>query len=480
MSAAPQIVLVGRPNVGKSTLFNRLTATRAALVASIPGLTRDRQYGVAQLGERMYTLVDTGGLVPGTEGEGIAALMVAQVLNALDEADLVLFLIDLRAGISPDDHEIAKLLRRRSRPTLVVANKTDGIDVSERIGDVYELGFGDPVPISASHGRGIVQLGEAIVARIGEPVGEDPDDDDSEDRGIVIGVVGRPNVGKSTLVNRILGEERVIVFDEPGTTRDSIYIPFERQGERFTLVDTAGVRRRGRVEEVIEKFSVIKTLDAMRRADVVILVLDARENLVEQDLRLLGFALEAGRSIILAINKWDGLQPSERDAVRSELDRRLDFAPWLRMAFISALHGSGVGELLESARDLHMSARIRFSANELTTLLERILFAHPPPLVNGRRIKLRFAHTGGDSPPTVVIHGNQTESVPPAYRRYLEHSFREALGLRGSALRIELKSGENPYADKRNELSSRQRKRRERVIEFDREKEKSKRKKKRR
>ena len=231
---------------------------------------------------------------------------------------------------------------------------------------------------------------------------------------------------------------------------------------------------------MIEKFSVIKTLDAMRRADVVILVLDARENLVEQDLRLLGFALEAGRSIILAINKWDGLQPSDRDAVRSELDRRLDFAPWLRMAFISALHGSGVGELLESARDLHMSARIRFSANELTTLLERILFAHPPPLVNGRRIKLRFAHTGGDSPPTVVIHGNQTESVPPAYRRYLEHSFREALGLRGSALRIELKSGENPYADKRNELSSRQRKRRERVIEFDREKEKSKRKKKRR
>ena len=473
MSGAQQIVLVGRPNVGKSTLFNRLTETRSALVASIPGLTRDRQYGVAQLAERLFTVVDTGGLVPGTEGEGIAALMVAQVLNALDEADLVLFLIDLRAGISPDDHEIAKLLRRRSRPTLVVANKTDGVAVSERIGDVYELGFGDPVPISASHGRGIVQLGEAIIARVGAAEVVDPDAE-AEDRGIVIGIVGRPNVGKSTLVNRILGEERVIVFDQPGTTRDSIYIPFEREGERFTLVDTAGVRRRGRVEEVIEKFSVIKALDAMRRSDVVILVLDAREGVVDQDLRLLGFALEAGRSIILAINKWDGMAPSERDAVRSELDRRLDFAPWLRMAFISALHGSGVGELLESARDLHMSARIRFSANELTTLLERILFAHPPPLVNGRRIKLRFAHTGGDSPPTVVIHGNQTDAVPPAYRRYLENSFREALGLRGCALRIDFKASENPYAGKRNELSSRQRKRRERVIKHDRSKDKDK------
>ena len=468
MSTAQQIVLVGRPNVGKSTLFNRLTESRAALVASIPGLTRDRQYGVAQFDERLFTIVDTGGLVPGTEGVGIAALMVAQVLSALDSADLVLFLVDLRAGISPDDHEIARLLRQRSRPTLVVANKTDGVSVDERIGDVYELGFGDPVPISASHGRGIVQLGEQILARVGGVDDAPDDDEDRADRGIVIGIVGRPNVGKSTLVNRILGEERVIVFDEPGTTRDSIYIPFEREGERFTLVDTAGVRRRGRVDEVIEKFSVIKALDAMRRSDVVLLVLDAREGVVEQDLRLLGFALEAGRSLILAINKWDGMSAAERDAVRHELDRRLDFAPWLRMAFISALHGSGVGELLQSARDLHLSARIRFSANELTTLLERILFAHPPPLVNGRRIKLRFAHTGGDSPPTVVIHGNQTESVPPAYRRYLENAFREALGLRGSALRIEFKASANPYAGRRNELSPRQRKRRERVIKHDR------------
>jgi GTP-binding protein len=463
------IALVGRPNVGKSTLFNRLTATRDALVADMPGLTRDRQYGIARIEEHAFSLIDTGGLVGGDFEPSMRALMTGQVRQALDESDLALFLVDLRDGVTPDDHEIAALLRRQGRPVLLVANKADGVRMEERLDELFELGFGEAVPISAAHNRGIGQLGDAILAAL-PPVPVLPDEEgaDPTDRGITVAIVGRPNVGKSTLVNRLLGEDRVIVFDAPGTTRDSIFVPFERDGERFTLIDTAGVRRRGRVDEMIEKFSVAKTLEAMHRADVVVLVLDARESIVEQDLRLLGFAIEAGRSIVLAINKWDGLRSDERDAVRTDLDRRLDFAPWVEQQFISALHGSGVGELIERVRDIHLSARIRFSAGELTTMLERLLEAHSPPLVHGRRIKLRFAHSGGDSPPTVVIHGNQTDAVPPSYKRYLEHGFRAMLGLRGSALRISFRTGENPYANQRNELNARQRKRRERMIAHDR------------
>ena len=465
------VALVGRPNVGKSTLFNRLTSSRDALVANLPGLTRDRQYGIAEVGDFRFTIIDTGGLVGDDMDPSIRQLMTDQVQQALDESDLVLFIVDVRGGVTTGDHEIADMLRRQARSVLLVANKSDGVDVNQRIGDLYGLGFGEPELISASHGRGIVQLGEAIQARLPNPPVSDTDnleDGSAADRGIVVAVLGRPNVGKSTLVNRLLGEDRVIVFDAPGTTRDSIYIPFERNGERYTLIDTAGVRRRGRIEEVIEKFSVLKAMDAMHRANVVVLVLDARESIVEQDLRLLGLAIEAGRSIVLAINKWDGMPGDARESVRSELDRRLDFAPWLEQVFISALHGSGVGELLERVREVHLTARIRFSANELTTMLERIMETHPPPLVNGRRIKLRYAHTGGDLPPTVVIHGNQTDAVPPSYLRYLEHSFRSALGLRGAALRIQLRSGDNPYASQRNVLNERQRKQRARVIAHDR------------
>ena len=470
MTALRHIALVGRPNVGKSTLFNRLTSTRDALVADLPGLTRDRQYGIARIEESTFSLIDTGGLVGGDFEPSMRALMTGQVRQALDESDLALFLVDLRDGVTPDDHEIAALLRRQGRPVLLVANKADGVRLEERLDELYELGFGEAVPISAAHNRGIDMLGDAILAALPALPAVDGGEEETDpaDLGITVAIVGRPNVGKSTLVNRLLGEDRVIVFDAPGTTRDSIFVPFERDGERFTLIDTAGVRRRGRVDEKIEKFSVAKTLEAMHRADVVVLVLDARESIVEQDLRLLGFAIEAGRSIVLAINKWDGLRSDERDAVRTDLDRRLDFAPWVEQQFISALHGSGVGELIERVRDIHLSARIRFSASELTTMLERLLEAHSPPLVHGRRIKLRFAHSGGDSPPTVVLHGNQTDAVPPSYKRYLEHGFRKLLGLRGAALRISFRTGENPFANQRNELNARQRKRRERMIAHDR------------
>lgn len=450
--------IVGLPNVGKSTLFNKLTRRRDALVADEPGLTRDRRYGRARLAGGEYLLVDTGGLY-GDEGE-LSDAMARQAEQALDEADLALFLVDARAGLTASDEEIAQRLRRRGLPTLLVVNKVDGVD-QHGLGEFARLGFAGQVSVSASHGRGMSELEEALADALPGAVAEDAA---PEDEGIRVAVIGRPNVGKSTLVNRLLGEERQLVFDAPGTTRDAIAIPFEKGGRRFILVDTAGVRRKGRVEGVAEKFSVVKTLDAIARAQVVLLVLDAREGVVEQDLHLLGQAAESGAGVLIAFNKWDGLSPDDRTRVRRELDRRLRFAPWIAVAPISALHGSGVGLLLDEVARIHRIGAFDVGTSRLTRILTGLTTAHPPPAVRGRPIKLRFAHKAGEHPPRIVIHGNQTRSLPASYLRYLENGFREALDLEGNPVHIELRTGENPYAGKRNELTPRQEARRKRMI----------------
>jgi len=365
------VALVGRPNVGKSTLFNRLTRTRDALVADLPGLTRDRQYGIARFDDGPCMVIDTGGL--SGDDAGIDEAMARQTLLAVEEADLVLFLVDGRTGVTAGDELIAERLRRMGRDAMLVVNKIDGIGEERAALEFSALGFGDSWPVSASHGRGTSQLIEAVCARL--PAA--PETDAPAGDGIVIGVVGRPNVGKSTLVNRMLGEDRVVVFDEAGTTRDSIYIPYERDGTPYTLVDTAGVRRRGRVSETVEKFSIVKTLEAIDAAGVVVLVVDAREGLVEQDLHLLGTVLDAGRAAVLAVNKWDGMAPDARDAVRRTLERKLAFAPWLRIHFISALHGSGVGELYRSVHEAWDAATRDLSTNRLTRILEEAVRQEP-------------------------------------------------------------------------------------------------------
>ena len=453
------IALVGRPNVGKSTLFNRLTRTRDALVADLPGLTRDRQYGIARFDDGPCMVIDTGGL--SGEEAGIDEAMARQTLAAVEEADLVVLMVDARSGLSAGDVLIAERLRRLGREALLVLNKVDGIGEEAARAEFAELGFREALPLSAAHGRGMRAFEGVLAERLPLEV-EDPDA--ARIRGIAIGVVGRPNVGKSTLVNRLLGEERVVVYDEAGTTRDSIYIPYERDGEPFTLIDTAGVRRRGRIGEAVEKFSVVKTLEAIDRASVVVLVVDAREGLVEQDLHLLGTILEHGRAAVLAVNKWDGLDPDTRARVRRELDRKLDFAPWLRVHFISALHGSGVGGLYGAVREADTAARADLPTPKLTAVLEAAVSEHAPPLRHGRRIKLRYAHQGGSAPPIIVVHGSQTEHLPAAYRRYLENRFRQAFGLVGTPIRVELKSGANPYAGRRNRLTPRQERKRRRLV----------------
>jgi len=458
LPAAPVVALVGRPNVGKSTLFNRLCRGRDALVADVPGLTRDRRYGRARLSGGAYVLVDTGGLY-GDEG-ALSEAMARQAELALDEADLALFLVDARAGLTASDEDIAQRLRRRGLATVLVINKVDGVDV-HTLGDFASLGFAGQVPVSASHGRGMAELEDALAAAL---PGAAEDDTASAEEGIRVAVIGRPNVGKSTLINRLLGEERQLVFDAPGTTRDAIAIPFEKNGRRFVLMDTAGVRRKGRVEGVAEKFSVVKTLDAMARAQVVLLVLDAREGVVEQDLHLLGQAVDSGAGVLIALNKWDGLAADDRERVRRELDRRLRFAPWIAVAPISALHGSGVGLLLDEVVRIYRIGAFDVSTSRLTRILTGLTAAHPPPAVRGRAIKLRFAHKAGDHPPRIVIHGNQTRSLPASYVRYLENGFREALDLEGNPVHIELRTGDNPYAGKRNELTPRQQARRQRMI----------------
>ena len=466
----PVIALVGRPNVGKSTLFNRLTRTRDAIVGDLSGLTRDRQYGEAKWQGRTYIVIDTGG-ISGDE-EGIDAKMAEQSLQAIEEADAVLFLVDARAGLSASDQMIGEHLRKRNKRSFLVVNKVDNLDPDLARAEFSPLGMGEALPIAGAHGRGITQMLEAALGQFPKDAGELEEGEEAEEvaegeeakripgpsekDGIKLAIIGRPNVGKSTLVNRMLGEDRVIVYDQAGTTRDSIYIPFERDDEKYTLIDTAGVRRRGKIFEAVEKFSVVKTLQAIQDSNVVVFVMDAREGVVDHDLNLLGFVLESGRALVIALNKWDGMEPSERDYVKTELQRRLFFVDFADIHFISALHGTGVGHLYKSVQASFQSAITRWPTSRLTQILEDAVREHQPPMVNGRRIKLRYAHLGGANPPLIVIHGNQVDAVPRAYSRYLENTYRRVLKLVGTPIRIEYKGGENPYEDKKNTLTDRQ------------------------
>ena len=470
----PVIALVGRPNVGKSTLFNCLTRSRDALVADQPGLTRDRQYGAGKIGDRPYLVVDTGGL--SGETEGIDGFMARQSQLAIQESDAVLFLVDGRDGLSSADQNIAIQLRQTGKSVFLVVNKTEGMRAEMVAAEFHSLGLGTPFTISAAHRHGVRSLLEQVLTTFppDEPIeGEEAEDDD----GIKVAIIGRPNVGKSTLINRVIGEQRVVVFDMPGTTRDSIKVPFERDGQRYTFIDTAGVRRRTRVKEAIEKFSVIKTLQAVEAANVVIMVLDAHEGISEQDASLLGFVMDEGRALVVAINKWDGLDADKRDEVKRELDLKLPFLDFAKSHFISALHGTNVGHLFDSVKRAYACATRHFSTPELTRLLEAAVLAHQPPLVRGRRIKLRYAHQGGRNPPTIVIHGNQTEQVPNSYKRYLINTFRHELRLEGTPIRVEFRTSENPYAGKKNTLTKRQMMQRQRLVQFVKKQEKKRKKK---
>lgn len=504
----PVVALVGRPNVGKSTLFNRLTRTRDALVADFPGLTRDRKYGQAHLAGHDFIVIDTGG-IDGTE-EGVEEKMAEQSLLAIEEADIVLFLVDARAGLTSADIGIANYLRQRqNKTTVVVANKVDGIDADSHCAEFYQLGLGEIAQIAASQGRGIASLMEQVLTPLAEKMAEDAEkteesavettdvssettefdewDEDfdfsneedtalldeelaqeqtPDNQNIKIAIVGRPNVGKSTLTNRILGEDRVVVYDMPGTTRDSIYIPMERDGQNYTLIDTAGVRKRGKVHLAVEKFSVIKTLQAIQDANVVLLVIDARENISDQDLSLLGFILNAGRSLVIVVNKWDGLDTDVKDRVKSELDRRLDFIDFARVHFISALHGSGVGNLFDSVKEAYECATQKMTTSMLTRILQIAVDEHQPPMISGRRVKLKYAHPGGYNPPIIVIHGNQVDKLPDSYKRYLSNHFRRSLKIIGSPIRLQFQEGNNPFAGKRNKLTPNQLRKRKRLMKF--------------
>ena len=462
MSMIPVVALVGRPNVGKSTLFNRLTRSRDALVADFPGLTRDRKYGEVTHGRNRFIAIDTGGIT-GDE-EGIDSVMAEQSQAAIEEADAVLFLLDAKAGLTPSDYALASKFRSSNKPFYYVVNKVDGVDPNTAMAEFYELGVEHFYPITATQGRGVRQLLDEVVSTF-PPVEEEAAEEDQY-KSTRIAIIGRPNVGKSTLVNRLLGEERVVVFDQPGTTRDSIYIDYERDGEPYTLIDTAGVRRRKNVKEVVEKFSIVKTLKAIDDANVTILVMDAREGVVDQDLHLLGQVVESGRALVLAVNKWDGLEPDHKDRVKFELERRLQFIDYAEVHFISALHGTGVGHLYDSVNKAYHSATDKMSTRQLTTILEGAVFDHAPPMINGRRIKLRYAHAGGQNPPIIVIHGNQTDKVPASYQRYLEKTFRKHLDMVGTPIRIEFRTSENPYEGKKNKLTSRQVNRKKRLMKF--------------
>lgn len=443
----PVIALVGRPNVGKSTLFNRLTHSRDALVADYPGLTRDRKYGEGRLENRRFIVIDTGGI--SGEEEGIDSMMAGQSLLAIQEADIVLFIVDSRAGLNPADEMIAKHLRVHNKQTYVVANKIDGMDPDIALAPFYELGLGEVFPTTATHGRGVRSLMEEILAEIPE----EPEESVDDATGVKIAIVGRPNVGKSTLVNRMLGEERVVVYDEAGTTRDSIYINYTRFDQPYTLIDTAGVRRRKNIDLMVEKFSIVKTMQAIADANVVVLVMDASEGIVEQDLHLMGTVIEAGRALVIALNKWDGLDDSHKYYVKNEIERRLRFVDFATIHFISALHGTGVGNLYKSIEKAYQSATDKFSTNFLTRILQDATREHQPPMINGRRIKLRYAHPGGHNPPIIVIHGNQTDDVPSHYTRYLEKTYRRVLDLHGTPIKIEFRTSDNPYEDRKSALT---------------------------
>lgn len=460
----PVIALVGHPNVGKSTLFNRLTASRDALVADQPGLTRDRQYGIGRRGDFRYLVVDTGGLV-GNE-QGLEELMAGQAWAAVQEADLVLFLVDARDGICAADEAIADRLRRLPTTVRVIVNKAERLDPAQAVADFHGLGLDQPIPVSAAHGQGIDQMLRQLQPLLPQPAdSDDPDSAGHPQDALKVAIVGRPNAGKSTLVNQLLGEERVLAYDQPGTTRDAIRVPFQRHGRDYLLIDTAGLRRRAKVHEVIEKFSAIKTLQAIEEANVVVLVVDAQREVGDQDVRLLGHVLDAGRGLIVAVNKWDGLDRDQRDQVKRQLDRKLAFVDFAAVHFISALRGSGINPLLRAVDRVQQSIFATFPTPMLTRLLDDAVKAHAPPTVHGRRIKLRYAHQGGRNPPTIVIHGNQTDAMPNAYRRYLANLFRRELDLQGTPLRIELRQSDNPYKGRRNTLTPRQQKKRKRLMQ---------------
>lgn len=479
----PVIALVGRPNVGKSTLFNRLTRSRDALVADFPGLTRDRKYGTASFEQRQFIVIDTGG-ISGDE-VGIDAAMAEQSLLAIDEADVVLFLVDARDGVTAPDIGIATHLRKQQKPIYLVVNKVDGLDGDSESADFYTLGLGNLIQIAASHGRGVSKLIDSVLSPLDEQFAdmhiaqEDAQDEelDAEEQlkrlqalPIKLAIVGKPNVGKSTLTNRILGEERVVVYDLPGTTRDSIFIPMQRDERDYILIDTAGVRKRRKVADAVEKFSIVKTLQAIEEANVVLLVVDAREGISEQDLSLLGFILNSGRSLVMAVNKWDGLNHDIKEEIKRELDRRLGFVDFARLHFISALHGSGVGNLFESVQEAYASATKRINTSLLTEIMDMAQADHQPPLVRGRRIKMKYAHAGGYNPPVVVIHGNQVKDMPESYKRYLMNYYRKALQVMGTPIKVEFREGSNPFEGKKNKLTVSQQRKRKRLLTFQKKK----------
>ncbi len=455
------IAIVGRPNVGKSTLFNRITHTRNALVADRPGVTRDRQYAYGNHGDKTFVLIDTGGLERQRKAEtDISARVSDQALLAVEEADAVLWLVDGRSGLTAADEILAQQLRPLCDNLHLVVNKTEGLDTDIVCADFHALGVGQPLAISAARGDGV----DALLDEVLKPLLEPDPDTAPEQEGLRIGIIGRPNVGKSTLVNRMLGEDRMLTFDQPGTTRDSIAIPLERRGKHYVLIDTAGIRRRARITDVIEKYSVIKTLKAVDMAQIIVLVIDAHEALTDQDLNLLGIAADSGKSLIIAVNKWDGLDDDERSAIRNQLDRKLDFINYACLQFISALHGSGVGKLFELFDKIGLSQAVRVKSSVITDILHELIAVHPPPLVRGRRIKLRYAHIGGHDPLRIIIHGNQTEQVPVNYRRYLANKIRQRLHLLGTPVMIEFKHGDNPYKGRKNVLNKRQLEKRRRLL----------------
>jgi len=462
----PVIALVGRPNVGKSTLFNYLTRTRDALVADYPGLTRDRKYGRVKRGEKAYLLVDTGGITD--DVDGIDSVAKRQVKIALEEADAVLFLVDVREGMNSADQAITDMLRKLDKPVILVANKIDGINADIATAEFHRLGIGEPVSIAAAHGRGVNELLQRVSALL--PEEEEPTEEQMQDQGVAIAIVGRPNVGKSTLVNRLLGEERVVVFDEAGTTRDSVYIPFERDGKKYTLIDTAGMRRRAKVTLVVEKFSIIKALQSVEKANVVIYLIDASEGITDQDQHLLGMVLDAGRALIIGFNKWDGLTHDQRELIKRQTAVKLPFLDFAEKHSISALHGSGVGKLFDVVHKLYDAAMVDMSTSVLTQILKDAMAAHQPPQVHGRRVKLKHAHQGGRNPPIIVVHGNQTESLPDAYERYLINYYRQKLKLEGTPIRIVFKSPKNPFKEIKNKLSDRQLFKKKRLMEHNKKK----------
>jgi GTP-binding protein len=460
----PVIALIGRPNVGKSTLFNRLTRSRDALVADYPGLTRDRKYGYGRVGPVPYLVIDTGGVAGGESG--ISELMVEQTLRALKEADVAIVMVDGRSGLTAADQHVADLARRHAKASWVVANKAEGLDSAIAGGEFHGLGLGEPVAISAAHGDRVSALMDEVLAPwlTEEAPAEGADEGADDDTALRIAVIGRPNVGKSTLINRLVGDERLVVFDQPGTTRDSVEVPFTRDDKSWVLIDTAGVRRRSRVHETVEKFSVVKALQAMERAQVVLAVLDAREGVTEQDVSLMGLIVERGRALVVVTNKWDGLSVTERRQLREQLERRLPFLDFAERLTVSALHGTAVGDLLPAAGRAFAAATRDLSTVDLNRELSAALTAHAPPMVRGRRIRLRYAHQGGRNPPVIVIHGNQTERLPEVYRRYLINHFRKAFRLAGTPVRLSFKTSDNPYKGRRNKLTPRQQQRRKRMV----------------